>query len=456
MKKKLFVTIVLVLVLSLFLVSCTSVDLNIEKSNKQLDLGSKAYENLEALSQNYANRNLGTEESNFFINSLKDYMLSLGYESEVNNFVFSYSILDESGLDYIDATSSGKNLVCKKSSANSKGTLVFSCYYDNMYTTENMADGAYESGAAIAALMALSEYFKELDLGYDIEFAFLDAGEYMWQGANEYLSSLDKDDVKLVINYGPIIGGDNLYIYSRDKKTTYNDYFYEVALKNNLNIKNIPSNKNIISATLTLDSVLDYCHVGMFGNQYYCIQNSIPSVSYLSLNWEDNNIPGFVEVKGENNVFQTNEDKFNNLVTRCGSKEKMIEKFNVVLNSTIFAVTENQETFDNVLKIAYDEDYSSFIKSDKMKIVFAYGTKILLVGIIFAVYIACRYYVSNHKEIYAKDIKEAQEEINKMAKDMMDKMNGDNMNNTQDIDEDIFRDGDENKKDKSTDDDIFE
>ena len=58
-------------------------------------------------------------------------------------------------------------------------------------------------------MLTLAEQLKDVDLGYDVTFAFFTGGSYCWRGALQYASQLDReklDNIAIVLNYSAHFG----------------------------------------------------------------------------------------------------------------------------------------------------------------------------------------------------------------------------------------------------------
>ena len=111
-------------------------------------------------------------------------------------------------------------------------------------------------------LEAFAEQLKDVDLGYDVTFAFFTGGSYCWRGALQYASQLDReklDSIAIVLNYS-MLCGDNLYIYEGETKTTYGSFLNACA--DGATTK-VPNDRNIGQFILEQDSVYNYVNIGM-------------------------------------------------------------------------------------------------------------------------------------------------------------------------------------------------
>ena len=305
------------------------------------DYGDTVFAQMKYLAENYPDRTMATQgeidASRYLANTLRD----LGYEGV--EFGEDEAGLQSFTLDYTryDGTSKSKatayNVVFTKKSENSKGEILLSAQYDNLYgegrnTSANdstntqmtdqddgawKADGSYESGSAIAVMLTLAQLLSDVDCGYDITFAFFTGGSYYWQGAYYYASHLKNaqiENIRLMLNFSMLGGGDNLYMYAREKSTDYGAYLTDVGA----GLTQLPKNKNATSLILETDPLYAFSHIGIVGNHYYFMNRGVPTANYLSLNWSLNDYPFITETAGRENVYHTADDTFANMVARMG------------------------------------------------------------------------------------------------------------------------------------------
>ncbi len=391
--KKVFSVLVLVLIVAImacsFMACTSSADYEIKNIN-DYDLSEMAYGFLNDISTNYANRTIGSAESKLFIEYVSTRMTNLGYSVSTQEFTV------------VSQNKTTKNIICKKAKEGAKKTIIIGCQWDNNYDLlQGNPDGAYESGAAIASLTLIAEKMATVDLDYNLEIVFFGAGAYNWAGAKHYvkeLSAEQKSNIALMINLSFLGAGDNIYMYSRDKAVNYNDYFYAVANKANLAISAVPQDKRIISTSLDSDSIYEYSHFGMFGNNYYFMNELIPSVSYISFNWTDKSIPAWVELSGKSNVYGTSDDTFENMIKRVG-KDNIVKNLNTVVNSVLGTIVDQ----GNLLELdafKNPDEVNAFARSNEAYYIFSIAFKVLIVGLIIAVVVFSRNYIRKHKEQY--------------------------------------------------------
>lgn len=453
------ITIIIAVVAMCFVGCQSSKDFGLAKSDNNNNYGDIAFEYMGTLATEYKSRQAGSEGDTAVAIWIRDILKSYGYEGTA-----SYSSEETEGLeefkfkhdvDSKQVTSTSRNVSMTKRVANSKGEIILGGYYDNRYDmkfdTETIdGDGSYESGASIAALLTIAQNIQLRDSGYDITIALFGAGSYGQIGADEYVKKIDEkrgNNIKLMVNFSQIVGGTNMYMYSRDFSTDYNDFFYEIAAKNQMNAVRPPSNKNIAFAQLQ-GSPLNYFHVGMIGNHLPFLNRKIPTVNFMSFDWSDNSNLYNTEIKGQQNIYRTSDDKLATLVERCGGVEATKSKLNDVIKIALLALSdEYADGFDSALSTAAKQEIKPTTTYGVALIVTA---KIILIAATIAIIMVMKNYVRKNKDKYQAVIADAaQEPIEKVEvfEEFMDN-NSNNSNGSS---------GDSNKTDNTNNsDDVFE
>ena len=390
-KMKLLLPILLIVLMLAFVFSaCSSKTYDI-KVAEEINLGEEAFQKLEYISTNYKNRTIGTDESNAFIDYIKSELASYGYE--VSEQVFTAS-----------SAKTTKNVIAKKALADNNDKIIIGASWDNMFGKyETGPDGAYQTGAAIAALLTTAKALSSKTLSYNLEIVFFAGDSDSWSGAQYYMDKLtaqDKENIKLFVSYGYVVGGDNLYLYSRDKSINYDDFIRQVITQNNIQgFTKTPLYKNTIDAQFIANQAYQYSHIGMLFNNIVFMNASIPSINFLSINWSDYTYPIYTEKKGYENVAGTSKDTLENLVTRS-TKEVIVSQFDSVIKATVYSLDANQEGLITVLKDA--DEVPSFIQSSTAYYVFNIVIKILAVAIVLIFGAYAKNCISKDKEEYAK------------------------------------------------------
>lgn len=279
----------------------------------------------------------------------------------------------------------------------SLGTVLLLAHYDNLFGSYLdgkliTATGAYDNAAAVATVLNTARVISESDVNipYDIVFAFLSATNvagrdgtlyYSWSGASQMLKTLDSlnmtDSVVLALNAWRLGGGENLYMYSYDRATTYNDYFYDVAGVNQLSFTRVPEYKRSFSigaaATVSPDvqSPTGQIHIGMLNDSIIFMNKGIPTLTYLSLDWSDISNPGYTEKSGFSNCAYTDSDTLNNMVLVNGAgetgKQNICAQLNAVTINLISALEgDNGKILAKALTTADDELKSISSAADAM------------------------------------------------------------------------------------------
>lgn len=436
MKKKIVIIIAVMLMLVVCFTGChTKATFGLEKSNDKINLGEKSFEYLADLSgAQLKSRKANSEGELTAAKWLRDNLLGreevvngngdiiteglsgFGYQNADNSEFsmanpglnkFEYKFTNEEGKEQVGAS---YNVSATKKSKNSKGEIILGTYYDNCYGVvvngkAITGDGSYESGASVAVLLAVAEQLGKIEnLPYDITIVFFGAGSIGYIGAQEYVAKMDlarKENVKLMINYNQIIGGANMYMYSRDFGTDYNDYFYEVAKANEINATKVPSKKNVANGKITADGLQNYFHIGMIGNNLYFMNGKIPTVNFMSFDWSTNEKFYNTEFAKKDNVFQTDNDTIGNLVERSGGIDLVKAKMNDIASITLLALSEGYATqFETALSTATKQEVNEKAQGTTTATALSISIKVALVGIVIALMMVSRNHIEKNKDKY--------------------------------------------------------
>ena len=275
---------------------------------------------------------------------------------------------------------SGVNVLYEKRATNgSRGQIYIITHFDNLFGTTSSgatvitAEGAYENGAAVASALYTAQLLAAAQTEYDIVFAFLGSSVisasntiyYCWDGANELLKKLPslygKDyDPVLVINLWRL-GGENLYMYSSDSPTSYNNYFYAVASADGADFEAVPDYKHSFSETfgnyVLAPSPSGVYHPGVLNDSIYFMNSGIPTLTYMSLDWEggkENADPSSPDVA------YTGSDTLDNMKLSFGGGETGVQGITEQLNSValniVNAITgKNAAMFQEAISTAREE-----------------------------------------------------------------------------------------------------
>ncbi len=421
-KKICVVAIALLAVLVMaFFVGCTS---RVEVRTVKVDdtLGDRAYGYLQMLSgEELNNRTLGTQGALDSAKYIAGVMTELGYEGVystdegigLQEFKTTFKRFD--GAEVTDAPAYNVVFSKKSNLEKSKGEIILSCSYDNLYNEKSDisgnlwgADGSYESGASVALLLTLAEALKDKSCDYDLTFAFFSGGCYGWKGAMNYVDNLDRtklDKISLVLNFAMLGGGDNWYIYTGESANTYGKYLNTSATGY---VSAVPKDRNIGQFALTGDTRYNYSNIGMLSNQYYFDVKGVPTANILSLNWKINDNPLFSEMKGKDNVYHTQGDTLQNMIERKGEDQIKTQLFEII-ESTLTALDEsNQETFTASLDLAKSEMTNAGAQNGNSANLTNIIVKIILIAGLIAISFVIRTNLTKNfdKYIQAKKAKE--------------------------------------------------
>lgn len=425
-KKILVIAIALLtVVITVCFAGCAAEPYAMTVDGLDIKLGELAYEYMQIFSgEELKNRTMGTQGELDAATYIAGLMRALGYESRYSsNGVtglqeFKTSFKRYNGEELTDAQAYNVVFTKKSTAEESKGEIVLSCAYDNLYSEKAdisgnlwQADGSYESGAGVATMFALAETLIEKECDYDLTFAFFTGGCYEWRGAMNYVDNLDRaalDKITLVLNFSMPAGGDNWYIYTGESNTTYGRFLYACGQDSP---KSVPKDRNIGQFYLTEDTKFSYANIGMLSNHYYFDLKGIPTANFLSINWEINDNPLFTEMKGKDNVYHTKNDTLQNMVDRKGEEGIKAQLFEVVRTAVTALDKSNHTALQSSLDAAKSEMPSKAAQSSKG----ATLANVILKVVLIASLIAASYVLKNYlhrnigKYIQAKKAREAQE-----------------------------------------------
>ena len=433
--KKICVVIALLAVLStVIFAGCSSPKMKVNipdvENAVDFDIAQMAYENLKIIGQEHSNRTMATEGELEAAIYISNFMRAYGYESSYSFTIeategeskevqglqgFKTSFKRLSGEELTDAQAYNVIFTKKSAAEKSKGEIVLACQYDNLYAEKTdgklwKVDGSYESGAAIAVMLTLAEALADVDLDYDLTFAFFTGGCYEWKGAMNYVDTLDRDrldKIALVLNFAMLGGGDNWYIYSGEKSNTYGKYLNKCAEGY---VKAVPKDRNPGQFYLTEDTIFSYTNVGMLSNHYYFNLKDVPTANVLSINWEINNNPLFSEMKGKANVYHTQNDTLKKMIERKGENGIKTQLLDVVRSTLVALDKSNQDTLKSSLDLAKSEMPNKAAQNSKTSTLTNILLKVILIAILIAVSYVIKHtlYKNIDKYVEARKAKEAQ------------------------------------------------
>lgn len=420
-RRKVLITITAVLcvfVLSV-LTACSQAEPQFDVVKNNGEYGDKVFENMRYLAENYPDRSMGTEGELNTAKYLASRLSSLGYTSE-------YSSDEGIGLQrfkitntrYDGTTMSDINvynvIFTKKATTESKGEILLSTQYDNLYQEKTndeiwRADGSYESGSGTATLLALAEIMSNIDYSYDVTFAFFTGGCYGFEGASQYVANLkssNRENIKLNVNFSMLGGGDNLYLYTGENATDLGGYIRSASEGLTPN----PKDKNLAPFTMETSAMYAYTHIGMFGNHYFLMNKNIPTANFTSHNWSLNEHPFMTEMQGKVNVYHTADDTLAMMIGRKG-EDNVKATLNNVVNSVLNTMSEeNSQLRDGVLAKA-KQQLSSKGQDSQQSSMATVAIKLITIAIFFGIALNVRNYVRKNRNLYIKEKPVEQEQI---------------------------------------------
>ena len=435
------IALISIIALSVF-TACSKNEPQYDLVKHNVDYGDNLFANLQILAYDYPSRTMSTQGELEAAKYISSRMVDLGYTSE-------YSYDDVQGLQHFrmdftryDGTSvsdpNGYSVIFTKKAVHSKGEILLSAQYDNLYEEKSngeawKADGSYESGSACSVLLTLAEIMSSIDYSYDITFAFFTGSCYGWQGAEYYVNHLKNaeiENIKLNINFSMLGGGDDLYLYTGEYVSDYGGYIRSASdgLTSN------PKDKNVAPFIMEADALYAYTHAGMLGNQYYLMNRKVPTANFISLNWYRNDDPLFTERESGENVYHTQDDTLDKMVARNG-EDKIKSMLNNVVNSTLTVLSEkNADQLDSVLATARQQVISKGQGSQASSMA-TIAIKLITVAVFFGIALTVRNYVRKNRALYIKEQAPKQEEIKPFDFDSYPKNDA---NNKSDADTDFI------------------
>ena len=417
------VKVAIVALLVVFLVSvmagCSKAEPQYDLVKNEGDYKDTVFENMQYLADNYPDRTMGTEGELNTAKYLASRLSSFGYTSE-------YSCDEGEGLQrfrvsntrYDGSTVSDINvynvIFTKKAWNSSKGVILLSAQYDNLYQEKRgdetwKADGSYESGSGTATLLALAEIMSTIDCSYDVTFAFFTGGCYGWEGASQYVDSLknsDFENIKLNINFSMLGGGDILYLYTGETVSDFGEYLRSASN----GLMSNPKDKNVAPWSMEADSKYPYTHIGMMGNQYFLMNRNVPTANFTAHNWSCNDNPFLTEMQGKGNVYHTSDDTLSNMIERKG-EDDIKAMLNDVVNTVLTALSEsNAVERDGALATAR-EQIASKGQGAQQSSMATVAIKLITVAIFFGIALTVRNYVRKNRRLYVKEKPVEEEQI---------------------------------------------
>lgn len=377
-------TTLIILTIALILLPFASYN-NIQNANADEVLNSTYLTNIEKyyteLDTTMNDRGIGTGENLEF----KEYLQgNLGVEFRSSTFTYQ-----EQSSDYLSTeTKNGCNYIYTKKGLLDDRIVIFANYnnwraYTNRFNSNNTSSGSSETSTGMVTLMSIIERVKDIQLEYTIDFVFVSESETDYVGADYYLSNQNPIDIKLVINLNSPVGGEKAYVY-----TSENDVEFAQFLVQDSALLNLPPKDKKSSLSENSNYGYPYTHVGMTGANASAARLGIPTVNYISLNWEG--ALGVTEYAGKPNVRVTTNDTLAKLLENCPEIYSITDQ----LANSIANVLQKSDLDEKVA--SYKEQISNkgfFANSKTLTIL-----KWLVYGVVITVFIIMLVYFNKHRE----------------------------------------------------------
>ncbi|MGN0771010.1 MAG: M28 family peptidase [Christensenellales bacterium] len=432
-KTRLMITVIslIVAVVAFCAVGCSAVSFDLTQG-QTVSVGEEAYQYLELFATpGYADRSADTGNDLEFAKYLAQKLSDWGYtpkDVESNSVAgiqrFNYYL---DGSDRVYSGSSYNVIFDKPAQSESKERILLTAQYDNRYSYSGIstgADGSYESGASIAALLVISRLLSQHEFDFDITIAFLGCSTVNYNGAEQMVKDMSeqyKKDILLSIDISNIIGGDYNYLYTIDKSTDYGSFFDELAKVNSLDFKSVPKDKKVGQASLFDNGLYNYFHVGMLSNNMYLMNEGVPTLTITSFNWDKTGNSGRVEMDGKESLLQTPADTFANMVERVG-EEKIKSSFDSIINVVYLALTQEGDTLVQALQNSKEQMPSRLAQSSVTNSVLTVAPKMIILVALLLIMLKVRKLVNDDKDKYLamKKVAEPQKPIDVFGFDTPD------------------------------------
>ena len=363
MKKK-FTLVTVILMLILLVASLTAcsgegkvVDITKFDDAKLSNTGSSIYNEIEYIGTNYRNRTFGSKEEKAFAEYLSQKLTSYGYANENMNFKFTNALNSTTNEEL-----SSMNVVFKKDNMNTDKAVIITSQIDNMFSIEGYNDeGIYGGATGVAIMLELAKTLKDVTLPYDVYFVGFGANSLGLEGAavfnNDFYNHHKKADTLLMVDLSKPIGGDHMYMYYDEVKTVHGEYFDKIAKDKGFDYRRVPRDKKPMQSIIIEEQPMAYTHIGVMSSNIFFIADRVPTVNFISLNWEERTLGNVVERSGKVNIANTKNDAFENFVEIVGKDR--IEKEADMVYTTVLTALKDDKFADTMEKsIANMPDYS--------------------------------------------------------------------------------------------------
>ncbi len=151
-------------------------------------------------------------------------------------------------------------------------------------------------------------------------------------------------------------------MYTEETKTIHGEFLKKIAEESGSSFTKIPAYKKSAPILIRENQVIPYTHAGIFDSHIDFFNARIPSVNFLSLNWEKESFEAIEERDGSINISNQKEDNLEYLADKVG-KEKILIQLSSVFDVSYNALTD-KEFVDVMMKSAENMPDYSIINSD--------------------------------------------------------------------------------------------
>lgn len=269
-------------------------------------------------------------------------------------------------------------------------SVVIGAHYDNQFSSIPQvqsgtgAEGAYDNACAVSTLLTLAKSLKSdpefLKAPFKTVFVFFGAQSLSLAGSRHYfnkITELDRNRIMAYINYDIIGGGDYLYLYCDEVPTNQEKYFLDLAEAAGQEIRSAPANKKTMSMTQGIGS---YMHYGLQSDNVVAMGHGIPSVNFLSLNWDTDEYLGMVESETKPPVLGTKNDTYAKLTEYYADYNK---KLDAVCNITASAL-RSADFLDAAQQFRTKADYG-FLTNLQLHNIIMLAVSVVLIALIILI-----------------------------------------------------------------------
>ena len=341
-----FGTILLLIVAMTSLVACSSESTITDTSSmvygdREMALGDSMYLEVENIAKNYPNRTYGTINEETFATYVSETLAGYGYADE--SVIFDYKNELTGNAELLTS----KNVVFKKDREGTDKAVLITSQLDNMRGIEGYNDeGIYAGATGVAIMLELAKNMRDITLPFDVYFVGFGANSMGLKGASRFYDDFyvhhKKADTLLMIDLSKPVGGDHMYMYTDEKETVHGTYLYSLASNMKFDYRAVPRDKQIMNVAIYEHQPTSYVHAGVLSSNVYFWSARIPTVNFLSVNWETYTSGEAIEREGKSNIAGTSRDNFDFFVGELVGKERLSKEMYIVYDTIMTSFIDEQ------------------------------------------------------------------------------------------------------------------